>query len=110
MVSMMKIISMVTLATLAPMASLAPVAPIAPSNGDVFHITHMPLHVEINEVSTVIGAVSFIDTNGVNDANKSAFAPIDHIVNVATGAIDTIGINEANGSPMLPLAPVTPMV
>ena len=48
----------------------------------VFHISHASLHIEINDAIGVIGAVSVIDSNGVN---------------------------EANGSPMLPLASLTPI-
>ena len=44
----------------------------------VFHISHMPLHIEINDATGVIGAISIIDFNDANDANESPFAPMDH--------------------------------
>ena len=43
----------------------------------VLHISQTPLHIEINDVTGVIGAISIIDTNGINDANESPFAPTD---------------------------------
>ena len=43
----------------------------------VFHISHAPLHIEINDATGFIGAMSIIDTNGVNDDNDSPFASLD---------------------------------
>ena len=36
----------------------------------VFHISHVPLHIEIYDTTGFISAISIIDTNGVNDANE----------------------------------------
>ena len=44
----------------------------------VFHISHMPLYIEINDAIGAIGAINIIDTNGINDANESPFALTDH--------------------------------
>ena len=65
----------------------------------VFHILHAPLHIEINDTTGLIGAItiSIIDTNGVNDDNDRHLR--HWIANVANGAIDTFG---ANGSPKAP--------
>ena len=40
----------------------------------VLHISHKPLHIESNDATGVIGAISIIDTN---DTNESPFAPMD---------------------------------
>ena len=45
----------------------------------VLHISQAPLHIEINDVTGVIDAISIIDTNGINDAKESSFAPTDRL-------------------------------
>ena len=43
----------------------------------VFHIPHASLHIKINDTTGVIGAITIINTNSINDADESSFAPMD---------------------------------
>ena len=57
----------------------------------VFHILHASLHIEINDATGVIGAISVIDTNCVNEANGYNESQLHSwITNVAIDANDVI--------------------
>ena len=108
LVQMATMVSMVKMIPLATLATLEPMDPVGSLNGDVSSKWRcamcLPLHIEIDDITGVIGAINIIDTNGVNDAIN---CHLHHwIGNIASGAINTIGFNDTNGTNKSLFAPM----